>query len=123
MAKEYARSERVASHIQRELAGLIQHGVKDPRATAASILDVEVSKDLAHARVFVSVLDPALAHDCLDALNKASGFLQRELGKTLKARVTPRLSFIYDDTDLRGRQLSDLIDSAVAADREKHRES
>ncbi len=123
MAREYARSERVASHIQRELAGLIQHGVKDPRAAAASILDVEVSKDLAHARVFVSVLDPAMADDCLDALNKASGFLQRELGKTLKARVTPRLNFIYDDTDLRGRQLSDLIDSAVAADREKHRES
>ncbi|MDJ0777092.1 MAG: 30S ribosome-binding factor RbfA [Gammaproteobacteria bacterium] len=123
MPKEFARSERVASHIQRELAGLIQHGIKDPRAAAASILDVEVSKDLAHARVFVSVLDPALAPDCLDALGKAAGFLQRELGKTLKARVTPRLSFVYDDTDLRGRQLSDLIDSAVAADRDKHRES
>jgi ribosome-binding factor A len=52
-------------------------------------------------------------------LNRASGFLQREIGKSLKARITPRLSFIYDDTDIRGRQLSDLIDSVVANDKIK----
>ena len=56
---------------------------------------------------------------CLAALESASGFLQREIGKKIKARVTPRLSFIYDDTDIRGRQMSDLIDSAIAADKEK----
>ena len=45
--------------------------------------------------------------------------LQREIGKCIKSRVTPKLSFIYDDTDIRGRRLSDLIDSAVASDRIK----
>ena len=44
---------------------------------------------------------------------------QREIGKVLKSRITPRLSFVYDDTDIRGRQLSDLIDSALASDRNK----
>ena len=122
MPREYARSERMASHIQRELAGLLQHGLKDPRAANASVLEVEVSKDLAHARVFISVLDPADAPDCIDALNRAAGYLQREIGRTIKARVTPKLTFLYDDTDLRGRELSDLIDSAVAADRAKHRD-
>ena len=119
MPKEYARSERLASQIQRELASLIQTGLKDPRLTMPSILEVQVSKDLAYARVFFSVLDPQDAADCLAALNSASGYLQREIGKTLKSRVTPKLSFIYDDTDIRGRQLSDLIDSAVASDRDK----
>ena len=119
MAKEYARSERLASQIQRELAGLIQTELKDPRLSMPSILEVQVSKDLAHARVFFSVLDPRDAADCLQALNGASGFLQREIGKVLKSRVTPKLTFIYDDTDIRGRQMDDLIDSALASDRDK----
>ena len=117
--KEYARSERLASQIQRELAALIQTEIKDPRLGMPSILEVQVSKDLAHARVYFSVLDPADARNCLEALNSASGFLQREIGKAIKTRVTPRLSFIYDDSDIRGRQLSDLIDTAVASDRVK----
>ena len=90
-----------------------------PKDDARSILEVEVSKDLAHARVYFSLLDPENAADSVAALNGASGYLQREIGKTLKARVTPRLSFIYDDSDIRGRQMSDLIDSALASDRDK----
>lgn len=119
MPKDYSRSERLASQIQRELAALIQTGLKDPRLGMPSILEVQVSKDLAHARVFFSLLNAEDADGCLEALNHASGFLQREIGKQLKARVTPKLSFIYDDTDIRGRQLSDLIDSAVASDKFK----
>jgi ribosome-binding factor A len=119
MPKEYARSERLSSQIQRELARLVQTSLKDPRLSMPSILEVQVSKDLSHARVFFSVLDPEDAPDCLAALKGASGFLQREIGKTLKSRLTPKLSFIYDDTDIRGRQLSDLIDSALASDRDK----
>jgi ribosome-binding factor A len=119
MPKEYSRSERLASQIQRELAALIHTGLKDPRLGMPSILEVQVSKDLAHARVFFSLLNAEDADGCLAALNHASGFLQREIGKQLKARVTPKLSFIYDDTDIRGRQLSDLIDSAVASDKFK----
>ena len=119
MAKEFSRSERLASQIQRELAQLLRNELKDPGLSAPSILEVQVSRDLAHARVFFSVLDPDEAQDCLAALTRASGFLQREIGKSLKARVTPKLSFIYDDTDIRGREMSDLIDSALASDKEK----
>jgi ribosome-binding factor A len=119
MPKEYTRSDRFATQIQRVLAGLIQTELKDPRLSSPSILDVQVSKDLAYARVYFSVLNPEDAVDCMAALESASGFLQREIGKALKARITPRLSFIYDDTDIRGRQLSDLIDSALASDKDK----
>jgi ribosome-binding factor A len=117
MPKEYPRSDRLASKIQRELASLIQNGLKDPRLTMLSILEVQVTKDLSHAKIFFSVLNEADASDCLQALNRASGFLQHEIGKSLKTRITPKLSFVYDDTDIRGRELSDLIDSAVAKDK------
>ena len=119
MPRDYPRSERIGSQIQRELALLVRSELKDPRLAAPSILDVQVSKDLSHARVYFSVLNPEDAEQSLKALNHASGFLQREIGKVVKARVTPKLFFVYDDTDIRGRQMSDLIDSAVAADRKK----
>ena len=119
MPKDYSRSERIASQIQRELALLVRNELKDPRLMSPSILEVQVSKDLSHAKVFFSVLDPEHAGDSLKALISASGFLQREIGKTLKARITPKLSFVYDDTDIRGRQMSDLIASAIASDKSK----
>ena len=119
MPKDYPRSERLASQIHRELAQLLRTGLKDPRLGAPSIVEVEVSKDLSQARVFFSVMEPETAADSLEALNRARGFLQREIGKLIKARVTPKLSFVYDDTDIRGRQMADLIDSAIASDRRK----
>lgn len=119
MPKDYPRSERIASQIQRELGMLVQNGVKDPRLSSPSILEVQVSKDLSQAKVYFSVLNPEDASQSLQALTHASGFLQREIGKVLKARITPKLKFIYDDSNIRGRNLSDLIDSAVARDRFK----
>lgn len=117
MPKDYPRSERLASQIQRELASLIQNNVKDPRMAAPSILEVIVTKDLSQARVYFSVLNEEDSHQTQEALDHASGYLQREIGKVLKARLTPRLVFIYDDTNIRGRNMSDLIDSAIARDK------
>jgi ribosome-binding factor A len=119
MQKDYSRSERLASQIQRELAKLVQHDLKDPGLASPSILEVLVTKDLAHARVYFSVLNAEDAASSLEALKRASGFLQREIGKSLKSRITPKLNFIYDDTDIRGRKMSDLIASALANDKVK----
>ena len=119
MQKEFSRSERLSSQIQRELALLVQHGLKDPGLASPSILEVQVTRDLAHARVYFSVLNAEDAPQTLAALKRASGFLQREIGKSLKSRITPKLNFIYDDTDIRGRQMSDLIDSVIASDKVK----
>ncbi len=117
MPKDYPRSERLASQIQRELARLIQNNVKDPRLAAASILEVIVTRDLSQAKVYFSVLNHEDSSQTQQALDHASGYLQRQIGKVLKARITPRLVFIYDDTNIRGRNMSDLIDSAIARDK------
>ena len=117
MPKDFPRSDRLASQIHRELSVLIRSELKDPRLHQPSILDVQVTRDLSLARVYFSVLDPAQAGETQQALNHAAGFLQRALGRVIKARITPRLSFIFDDTDIRGRSMDELIDSVVARDR------
>lgn len=130
------RVQRVADQIQRELAILIQLEVNDPRVGMVSVTGVEVSRDLAHARVYVTVLnsmtgdaeqnastlsspgelDQLEIDDNLQALNKASGYLRILLAKRLKIRSVPKLRFYYDGSVQRGNELSRLIDDALAAD-------
>jgi len=78
MAQEYSRTQRVADQIQRELAALIQREVKDPRVGMATVSAVEVSRDLSHAKVFVTILngdeDQQEITESVKALNNASGF-------------------------------------------------
>jgi len=116
MPKDYPRSDRLASQIQRQLASLVRNNLKDPRLSSPGILEVQVSKDLSQAKVYFSVLNPDDAEQSLRALKHASGYLQREIGKVLKSRITPKLVFIYDDSDIRGRTMSELIDSVIARD-------
>lgn len=117
MPNDYSRSDRLASQIHRELSALIQHSMKDPRISQPSILDVTVSRDLSSAKVFFSVLNAEDGEPTRRALTHAAGFLQRELGKVLKSRLTPKLVFIFDDTDIRGRTMDELIDSVIAHDK------
>lgn len=122
MPKDYPRSDRIAAQIQRELALLIQHRLKDPRVSSPSILEVQVNKDMSQAKVYFGLLSPEHADQCLQVLTQASSFLQHEIGKILKIRVTPKLKFIYDDSNIYGSRLSTLIDNAVARDQLNSRE-
>ena len=119
MAKEYQRTDRVADYLRKELAGLIQFQMRDPRVAMVSITDVEVSKDLGYARVFFTVLDKDSAEDAkdvVDALNRAAGFMRTQLSKDSTMRMVPQLRFQFDTSVGRGRELEDLIDRAVASD-------
>jgi ribosome-binding factor A len=122
MAQEYSRTQRVADQIQRELAGLIQREVKDPRVGMATVSAVEVSRDLSHAKVFVTIFnggeDKEEVRESIKALNNASGFLRSQLGQRMKLRIVPTLRFHYDDSLSRGNYLSNLIDQARASDPE-----
>ena len=74
MAKEYSRTQRVADYLQRELAALIQHEVRDPRVGMVSITGVNVSRDLGHAKVYYTALGSESseeAKESTEALNKA----------------------------------------------------
>ncbi|MCK4743352.1 MAG: 30S ribosome-binding factor RbfA [Sulfuriflexus sp.] len=117
MAREYARSDRVADQIQRELARLIQRDMSDPRLELLSVSAVEVTRDLAYATVYVSSLTEKTSHkEILSVLAKANGFLRRELGKAMRLRIVPELKFKYDESIEKGMSMAKLIDDAVKND-------
>ena len=117
MPREFNRSERVSGQLRRELAQLVQHEVKDPRVGFVSISDVEVTRDLAHAKVFVTVFEEDQAARSIEALNRAAGYLRRRLGQEMRIRVVPELHFIHDASVETGARMDELIANAVASDR------
>lgn len=121
MPRTSSRLDRIGDLVKQELALLIQGELRDPRLGMVSVTAVKVSRDLAHAEVFVTTMeaDPA---EAVAALNKASGMLRSLLAKNLNLRTTPRLKFIFDESVERGRRLSALIDTALASDAQRHDE-
>jgi len=135
-----SRVQRVADQMQREIASLIQLEMNDPRVGMVSVTGVEVSKDLAYAKVYVTVLNSLTDNDEVNAstltepdkldrleveenvkaLNKAAGYLRSLLAKRLTIRSVPKLKFHYDGSVERGKYLSNLIDDAIAADKDQH---
>jgi ribosome-binding factor A len=121
MAKEYARTQRVADYLQRELAALIQHELRDPRVGMVSVTGVDVSRDLGHAKVYYTVMGSDSreeAKESTEALNKAAGFLRSQLSRGSNMRSVPQLRFYFDASVGHGRDLEDLIKRAALADRE-----
>lgn len=122
MPKEFSRSRRVGEQLQRELAQLLQLEVKDPRVAGVTVQAVQVSRDLSYAKVFYTVMADKDIETVQQGLEKSAGFLRRELGQRLVMRHVPSLMFKYDASVERGSSLSQLIDEAVASDRDKHDE-
>lgn len=122
MPREFSRTRRVGEQIQRELADLIRTEIRDPRVGMVTINAVEVSKDLGHAKVYVTVMDDTQREQTLEGLQRASGFLRGELGRRMFIRTVPQLHFHYDESVSRGARLNSLIDAALADDRKKHQD-
>jgi len=116
MPREFSRGRRVGDLIQRELANLIQREVKDPRIGMVTINEANVSRDLAFADIYFTVL-PDKENQTVEAvLNQAAGFLRSQLARLLDTRLTPKLRFHYDETIGNGVRLSQVIDEAIARD-------
>lgn len=116
--RDFNRSERVAGQLRRDLARLIQQEIKDPGVGFVSLSDVEVSRDLAHAKVFITVFEPDKAKTSLKALRRASAFLRRRLGQELRMRHVPELHFLHDDSVEQGSHIDRLIAEALHADKD-----
>ena len=78
-----------------------------------TITGVNVSHDLAYAKIFVSVLEEDKAKETLVALNNAAKYLRYSLANAIELRVTPELKFVYDDSSVRGSRITSLINSAL----------
>ncbi|SES65298.1 30S ribosome-binding factor RbfA [Thorsellia anophelis] len=125
MAKTFSRHERVAQEIQKEIAFILQREIKDPRLGMVTVSAVEVSRDLAYAKIFVSffILDEEQADEHerikinLSVLNDAAGFIRSLLGKQMRLRIVPHLSFEYDKSLTEGMRMSNLVTSVIMKDK------
>ena len=105
------RIGRINEEIQRELAEQLRR-LKDPRVSQVgmvSVTRVDTTGDLRYAKVYISVPDKTQEKDVLKGLKSASGFLRRELGRSLQLRYTPELQFIADDSIAYGAHILEVL--------------
>lgn len=107
------RPQKVADLIQREIADLLRHEVRDPRVGMVTLTSVDVAPDLSHAKIFFTLLDSKQKDETTRALQRAAGFLRSQLSHRMSMYTTPELRFVYDESVERGDRLSRLIDSVV----------
>ncbi|EER46972.1 ribosome-binding factor A [Actinobacillus minor NM305] len=125
MSREFKRSDRVAQELQKEVAIILQREVKDPRIGMVTVSDVEVSRDLAYAKIFVTFLfdnDQEAIKQGMKGLEKASPYIRSLVGKAMRLRIVPELRFIYDESLVEGMRMSNLVSNVIREDEAKHKE-
>lgn len=90
------RKDRIQEEIKKEIADILHREVKDPRIGFISITDVEISDDLSYVKVFYSSLNEDKLDEIQEGLDKATGYIRSEIGKRIRLRLVPELSFRYD---------------------------
>ena len=127
MARDFSRTRRVGQQIQREIALILQREVKDPRIGMVTVSDVEVSRDLNYAKIYVTFLqlenDAERISEGLKALTEAAGYIRSLLGSAMRLRVVPELRFFYDQTLVEGMRLSNLVTNTIREDKRRMAES
>lgn len=105
------RLNRLAEEIKREVTDIIRCSLKDPRVSPlTSITGVEISRDLRHAKIYVSIYGSEEEQTkTLEGLKSANGFIRSELGKRLSLRYIPEISFILDTSIEHGVKISQII--------------
>lgn len=118
MARDYARTDRVSQEIQKEVAMIIQREVKDPRLGMVTVNAVEITRDLAYAKIFVTffTLEGQSDKESAAVLNDAAGYIRTLLAKRIKARIMPELRFVFDQSMSEGVRMTNLCNQAVAED-------
>jgi len=104
------RANRVAEQIKKELGDILTVKLKDPRVGFVTVTDVEVTGDLQEAKVYISVLgDQEKKEETLLGLAKAKGFIRSEIGKRIRLRKTPEISFEYDEALEYGNRIETIL--------------
>ncbi|MDE5074073.1 MAG: 30S ribosome-binding factor RbfA [Trichodesmium sp. St16_bin4-tuft] len=106
------RISRIASLIKQEISQMLLHGIKDNRVGIGmvSVTDVDVSGDLQHAKVFVSIYgSDEVRSQTMAGLSSATGYVRSELGKRIRMRRTPEVIFVEDRSLERGTEILSLL--------------
>ena len=118
MRKNNVKNTRINGEVQRVLAEVIRGEIKDPRISPwTSVISVEVAPDLKSCKAWISVLgDEDAKNSTLEGLKSASGFIKRQLARTINLRNTPEITFIMDQSIEYGVTMSHKIDEVIAQD-------
>ncbi len=121
MRREFTRSDRLSAQIRRVLGTAIRQ-LQEEGLMHVAVSDVEVTRDLSLARVYINVLDPTKSQAILRQLKDNAGRLRKAIAQDIRARRIPELRFIYDDSLERGKHLESLIEHARATDKQRRDE-
>jgi ribosome-binding factor A len=110
----HSRPARVAEEFRQELSQLLARGLKDPRVTGfVTVTGAKMSPDLREVAAYVSIHgEEAERERTLEGLRAAAAFLQREVSRNLRLRLTPHLRFVYDESVERGDRIERLLREA-----------
>ncbi|MCK9221565.1 MAG: 30S ribosome-binding factor RbfA [Limnochordia bacterium] len=104
------RAEKVREAVRQEASDIIMRNLKDPRVGFVTVTDVEVTGDLRQVKIFVSVYgDEESRKTTMEGLSSATGFVRSELGKRIRLRHTPEISFVFDESIERGARIFSLL--------------
>lgn len=121
MAREFSRTERVGQQIHKEVASILQNEFKnrDPRLGMITVSGAEVSRDLAHAKVFVTFFDsdPEKIKGYMTILEDNKGFIRSLLAKRMRMRAVPALKFMQDTSITEGMRISNLVSQTLKDDK------
>jgi ribosome-binding factor A len=111
MAHDTRRPDRVAEAIREEVATFLAEGVKDPRVVGlVTVTGVDVTRDLRHAKVFVSILgSDAERAATLDGLASVASHLRSRIGRALRLRVAPEIAFRLDQSVAHAARIESLL--------------
>lgn len=113
MPKNFSRSQRVADAVHQCLARVIRSEFKDPRVGMITVLSVEMTPDLKHAKIYVSVLEDEKVSETIKVLNKAAGFFRAQIASNIQLRVVPNPRFIFDDSVIRENRIAQILESVA----------
>ena len=108
--KSFHRTDRVEAELRRALGVLVRDAVAEHGLPSVSVSDVEVSRDLAHAKVFVTALQQERSAEAVKGLAAVAGEIRFRLARAVKLRHVPELHFRYDDSVDRGERIDRLLD-------------
>ncbi|MFB2753165.1 30S ribosome-binding factor RbfA [Shewanella xiamenensis] len=124
MAKEFSRTRRIGQQLQQELAVVLQRDMKDPRIGFVTVNDVDVSRDLSYAKVFVTFFeeDNEVVQEKLNALIAAAPYIRTLVAGRMKLRVMPEIRFVYDSSLVEGMRMSNLVSQVINSDKAKQQQ-
>ncbi len=107
--KSFHRTDRVSAQLRRELGTIVHAIVREHGLPSVSVSDVEVSRDMAHAKVFFTALQQERSREALKGLKELAPEIRHALSRAVKLRHTPELHFQYDDSVDRGERIDTLL--------------